>query len=101
VSLARIRAAAGAAALALSLGTGAVVMAAPAASAAPSISALPAGVAGTCTPLQDGEYQQRGRLVYVCMYVEGFGGFYWVEVVQGSGCGAVSASREAPAAKVC
>jgi hypothetical protein len=80
---------------------GGIQMAAPAASAAvtapagPAVTAVPEGIAGVCTALQDGAYRHLGTRLYRCTYVWGLG-YYWVE--QPAACRAAApAARETAA----
>ena len=64
----------------------AALLAAPAAAASASTAAppaRPAGITGPCTPLQDGQYEVRGRgrnaRLYECKFIKGLG-YYWVDV---------------------
>lgn len=71
----------------------------PGTAAAPSaISAVPV-FAGHCSPLQDGQVRRatNGHL-YICMYVRGFGGWFWT--LYSNSCSAVLAPAR-PAAPLC
>jgi hypothetical protein len=90
MSHARGRAVTGGLVLAASALLSAVIPAAAATAAVPAAVPKAPTIAGSCSPLQDGEIRTtyRGDR-YICKYEGGLGGFYWV-LLPKNYCGAAT-----------